>query len=183
MVEREFISYSFIFLFNLCLLLHFLMKPSSLMSLIDIVFEFSTRVQTTIYWFAFEGSRIFRFCYQTCSPSVHTWTQVCWNSSSNITAYSFLMNLSFQVNLTINFMLWKVKLTPGTINYCRKDLPLDLAEGVLEALSLQALGQVKLYGLLSTFASIKWRNYAFYYMHSIFIILLWISLDLGHGIS
>lgn len=131
------------------------MKPSSLMSLIDIIFEFSIRVQTNIYWFAFEGSWIFRFCCQTCSPSVPTWRQVCWNSSLKTTTYSFQMNLSFQVILTTNFMLWKVKLTPENIHYCRKDLPLDLAEEVLEALCLQALGQVKLYGLHSTFASIK----------------------------
>lgn len=119
------------------------------------------REQTSFCWYFFEGSRIFGFRCPTCSPSVPPWTQVgtrnyCFIHYCMPTFLLFLWVTTF-------FLLFKVKLTTATIAYCRKDLPLDLAEGVLQALSLQALGHVYLNIWHPTIPFVIFWSYSIFY--------------------
>lgn len=109
----------------------------------ETVHIFHIRKETSLYWYVVEGSRILAFLYPACSPSVSSRTQVHWTNFFCF-KYRYLLRDYFEYSGYSFRAFHAFEGTTNSLNcfYCRKNLPLDLEEGVLQALCLQALGQV-----------------------------------------
>lgn len=107
----------------------------------------TNRKQTSCRWYLFKGCWISGLCCQTCSSTVTRRTQVC---KYLMDAMDWLSHFFFVC--TLNSLLCSFDVYYFGSD-CRRNLPVDLAEGVLRALCLQALGQVLmslLYGPITT---------------------------------
>lgn len=138
------------------------------------IYVLCTREQKGFCRCFFEGSRLFGLCYQTHPPSDTSRAQV-YVSLLSVSFSAWILIFFFFFILEQNFLnciflpedIWRIIITLFHVHdvvnskcpdcyghwfYFRRDLPIDLTEGVLRALCLQALGQVfSLFSICSYF--------------------------------
>ena len=93
----------------------------------------TNRKQTNFYWYLPKGFWISGLRSQTCSSTATCRTQVCT-----------YLDCPIFVLFNLNNLLHSFDVYYSGFDF-RRNLPVDLAEGVLRALSLQALGQVSMF--------------------------------------
>ena len=105
------------------------------------------RKQTGFCWYLLKGCWISGLCCQTCSSTVACGTQV---STYVMYAINWLSHFFFVYNL--NSLLYSFDIHYFGSDF-RRNLPVDLVEGTLRALCLQALGQVS---IILSYGPTKW---------------------------
>ena len=95
------------------------------------------RKQTSFCWYLLKGSWVSWLCCKACSSTVAWRTEVCTHVIQSVDCHTVSCNLN---NLLLFYFFCITPLTVGSD--FRRNLPVDLTEGVLRALCLQSLGQV-----------------------------------------